>query len=73
MEKELARIKEYLSTRHRPQNVNQKHNEQMGLQDRIALFVTAAVGTMYAVYFFALFMASWMLWQGYVDAKPFDP
>jgi len=59
--------------RHKPQNVNLKHKEGLGLQDRIALVITTAVGTMYAVYFFALFMAGWMLWQSHLANKPFDP
>ncbi len=59
--------------RHQPEDVNQKHKENLGLQDRIALIITTGIGTMYAVYFFALFMASWMLWQGFFNHKPFDP
>ncbi len=59
--------------RHKPQDTNKKHLESLGLQDRIALFITTAIGTMYAVYFFGLFMAGWMLWQTYFDHKPFDP
>jgi uncharacterized membrane protein len=45
----------------------------MGPQDRIAMFITGAVGTMYAVYFFTLAIAGWMLWQGHLANKPFDP
>lgn len=56
-----------------PENVNEKHKSQLGLQDRIALVITTGIGTMYAVYFFAFFMASWMLWQGFFNHKPFDP
>ncbi len=59
--------------RHKPANVNKEHKSQLGFQDRIALFITTAIGTMYAVYFFALFMASWMIWQGLLNHKPFDP
>lgn len=59
--------------RHKPENVNQKHNQTLGAQDHIALLITTAVGTMYAVYFFALFMAGWMLWQGHFSHRPFDP
>ena len=35
--------------------------------------VTAAVGTMYAFYLFAVVMGGWILWQGAVASKPFDP
>lgn len=59
--------------RHTPENVNQKHQSKLGGQDKIALVITTAIGTMYAVYFFALFMAGWMLWQGAFAHKPFDP
>lgn len=70
---DVNKIAEYLPLRYRPTNPNTRHHKTLGLQDRIALAVTGAVGTMYAVYFFALFMAGWMLWQSYFDAKPFDP
>ena len=28
---------------------------------------------MYAVYFFAAFLAGWMIWQTYFSNRPFDP
>lgn len=59
--------------RHKPENVNAKHKQSLKFQDRLALGITTAVGTMYAVYFFAVFMAGWMLWQGAVSHHPFDP
>ena len=59
--------------RHKPENANEKQKQRLRFQDRIALVVTAAIGTMYAVYFFALFMAGWMLWQTYFYGSPFDP
>ncbi len=59
--------------RHKPQNVNERHRQTLTTQDRIALVITTAIGTMYAVYFFALFLAGWMLWQGKLAHKPFDP
>lgn len=61
------------AARHKPQNVNARHQQSLGAQDRIALVITNAIGTMYAVYFFALFMAGWMLWQTHISQKPFDP
>lgn len=59
--------------RHKPQNVNARHESGLGLQDRIALVITAGIGTMYAVYFFAIVMAGWMLWQTHLSHRPFDP
>lgn len=60
-------------SRHKPQNVNDQHEASLGFQDKIALVITSAVGTMYAVYFFAVVLAGWMLWQGAVSHHPFDP
>jgi len=59
--------------RHKPENVNQKHKSNLTLQNRLALTITTAIGTMYAVYFFAVFMMGWMLWQGAISNRPFDP
>lgn len=59
--------------RHKPVNANQEHANNLGVQDRIALLITAAIGTMYAVYVFAMFMAGWMLWQAHFSSTPFDP
>ncbi len=44
-----------------------------GLNARIAGHVTAAIGTMWAFYAFALIMAGWILWQSALSSKPFDP
>jgi len=60
-------------SRHTPHNSNQEHLQTLGIQDRIALVVTSAIGTMYAVYFFATFMAGWMIWQTHFAGHPFDP
>ncbi len=48
---------------------------QQGLnrQDRIALAVTGAVGTMYAVYVLAMFMVGWMFVQVALGRAAFDP
>lgn len=59
--------------RHQPKNVNILHKNRLGLQDKIAVTLTTAVGTMYAVYFFAIITVSWMLWQTYFAKQPFDP
>ena len=66
-------VSEYLEKRYKPENINKKHKEELGTQDKIALFVTGAVGTMYAVYFFLVFMFVWMAWQTYFSETPFDP
>lgn len=62
-----------LISRHNPKNVNELHRQKLGAQDKIALAITTAIGTMYAVYFFALVMAGWMLWQAKFASHPFDP
>lgn len=59
--------------RYHPQNANQIHKQKLGIQDRIALTITTAVGSMYAVYLLAIGMAGWMLWQSHFAHKPFDP
>lgn len=59
--------------RYEPKNVNAEHQSKLKFQDRIAVSITAAVGTMYAVYGFVLFTAGWMLWQSKFSTKPFDP
>lgn len=63
----------YLKQRHKPENVNAKHKTTLSLQDKIALLSTKIIGTMYAVYFFIVFMSGWMLWQTMFAKKPFDP
>ena len=69
----MENILDYLKLRPKPENPNVKHKKSIGLQDKIALTITGAIGTMYAVYVFALFMAGWMIWQAHFDTKPFDP
>jgi len=59
--------------RYHPKNVNATHKSKLGLQDKIAVTLTTAVGTMYAIYFFIIVMTGWMLWQAYFADKPFDP
>lgn len=66
-------LAQYLPRRHRPQNVNVRHHQTLGFQDRLALGITSAIGTMYAVYFFILAMSGWILWQTSIANKPFDP
>lgn len=65
-------IGDYLNLRRAPENVNLKHKQGLNFQDRIALVITRSVGSMYAVYFFILFIMGWILWQ-LTDTKPLDP
>lgn len=60
-------------SRTKPQNPNDVAEKELSTQDRIAIAVTGALGTMWAVYFFALFMGGWMLWQGWLHRQAFDP
>src|SRR4030066_2484463 len=69
----MALLESYKHHRHEPQNINTKHKSTLGTQDRVALAMTTGIGTMYAVYFFAVFMMGWMLWQTYFAHKAFDP
>jgi uncharacterized membrane protein len=59
--------------RAKPQNPNEVAERELSTQDKIALAVTGALGTMWAVYFFAIFMGVWMFWQGSLSKTPFDP
>jgi uncharacterized membrane protein len=65
-------LKDYLNKRHKPENVNVKHKQSLAFQNKIALVITTAIGTMYSVYLFMIIMAGWMLWQS-LTKKPFDP
>ncbi len=65
-------LSDYLNSRHEPQNVNLKHRQSLKLQDRLALIITAAIGSMYAVYALTFFVCSWMWWQS-SSTHPFDP
>ncbi|MDO8570817.1 MAG: DUF1003 domain-containing protein [Candidatus Daviesbacteria bacterium] len=65
-------IGDYLNLRRAPENVNLKHKQGLNFQDRIALVITRSVGSMYAVYFFILFIMGWIFWQ-LNDTKPLDP
>ena len=54
-------------------NAYQDVQSHFGLNDRIALMVTGAIGTMYAVYALALWVAGWMLLQVALGRQAFDP
>lgn len=58
---------------HKHVNTHEAVQQSLGFQDRLALIITGAVGTMYAVYFFAIVMAAWMLWQVASGNSAFDP
>ena len=58
---------------HRASNPHERVSKAYSTQDRIALAITAAVGTMYAVYFLAAFMVGWMLIQVAAGNSAFDP
>lgn len=66
-------LSKYREIRHKPENVNIKHRQRFNFQDKIALHITKIIGTMYAVYFFLLFIMGWILWQEFVTKEPFDP
>ena len=65
-------LPDYLKSRHTPEDINAKHKDRLQFQDRVAVVITTAVGSMYALYFFIIFVFGWMLWQA-VAKKPFDP
>lgn len=69
----MEELSQYRKVRHKPENVNVKHRQRFSLQDKLALHITKIIGTMYAVYFFGLFILGWMLWQTFIIDKPFDP
>jgi uncharacterized membrane protein len=58
---------------HTPRNPHREIEGGYNVQDRIALTITTAIGTMYAVYVFAMFMAAWMLFQVLSGRSAFDP
>lgn len=62
----------YLKSRRLPENVNLVHRSRFKFHDRVAAVITAAIGSMYAVYFFIVFVLGWMIWQVVVE-QPFDP
>jgi uncharacterized membrane protein len=59
--------------RYTPKDINKEYEEGLDAQDKIALYVTNAIGTMYAVYILSLVMIGWVLWQFFLEKKAFDP
>jgi uncharacterized membrane protein len=66
-------ILEYLPKRHQPENINTRHRQELNLQDRMALFATKFIGTMYAVYLTCFFFLIWVIWQSLLTENPIDP
>jgi len=64
---------EFRPTAHTPSNPYHKVQQAMGPQDRIAVAITGAIGTMYAVYALTLVMAGWILAQVAMGGRAFDP
>jgi uncharacterized membrane protein len=64
---------DFRPTDHTPSNPYHKVQQTLGAQDRIAVGITGAIGTMYAVYVLALIMAGWILVQGMLGGRAFDP
>jgi uncharacterized membrane protein len=58
---------------HRARNPRREVQAAMSRQDRIALFITGAIGTMYAVYALATIMAGWIMLQVALGQRAFDP
>lgn len=58
--------------RHQPENINIKHRDSLKKQDKVAVFITHSMGTMYAVYIICLAVSFWMLWQ-LISENPIDP
>lgn len=58
--------------RHQPENINIKHRDSLKKQDKIAVFITRSMGTMYAVYLICFLVSFWMIWQ-LIAEKPIDP
>ena len=54
-------------------NAYEEVESALGLNDRIALWVTGAIGTMYAVYVLALGTGGWILLQVALGNQAFDP
>ena len=68
-----ARLGDFSPQPHQRVNPYRKVQQSLGVQDRIALVITGAIGTMYAVYLFALILVGWMVWQVLAGASAFDP
>jgi len=66
------KTRHFLAGRPKVRNVSaEMAADRSSFNERVASRTTAAVGTMYAFYLFAVLMGGWILWQSAV-AKPFD-
>lgn len=61
---------DFVPSPHRHRNAYREVEQQLSRQDRIALAVTGAIGTMYAVYVFAIFMAGWICTRSRAARRP---
>ena len=68
-----GRLGEFTPDPHQRVNPYKTVQQSLGAQDRIALVITGAIGTMYAVYLFAAILAGWMIWQVLSGSSAFDP
>ena len=62
----------YLKSRRPPEDVNLKHKSRFNLHDKVAVTITTAIGSMYAVYSILLIISLWIVWQLIVK-QPIDP
>jgi uncharacterized membrane protein len=56
-----------------PNEVHEEFKARLGFNGKVATIMTGVYGSMYFVYFLVCFMGGWMLWQGVISGKPFDP
>lgn len=63
----------YAPATHEPRNVHLEVHQRMSRQDRIALALTSAVGTMYTVYVLIAVILGWMLIESSQGNAAFDP
>jgi uncharacterized membrane protein len=68
-----ASLGDFQPKAHSPTNAYRKVQDSLTAQDRIAIVITGAIGTMYAVYVLALIMAGWILLQVVLGRAAFDP
>ena len=56
-----------------PNEVHEEFKTRLGFNGKVATVLTGVYGSMYFVYFLALFMAGWMVWQSLIGKQAFDP
>ena len=65
-------LPDYLKSRHAPEDVNAKHRQRLKFHDKVAVLITSAIGSMYAVYSILLIISLWITWQ-LITERPIDP